>query len=749
MLIQGSILQNRYRTLYQIGGGGMGVVYLAEDIRLAGRRCAIKEMSPAQLAPQDRNWVINAFRQEAQMLANLKHPGLTAVTDFFPEAGNWYLVMDYVEGETLEKRLERTRRGRPPLDEALNITRQLCNVLEYLHRQSPPVVFRDLKPGNVMITPQGEVRLIDFGIARFFKPGQTRDTVNLGTPGYAAPEQYGGLGQSDPRTDVYSLGALLHQMVTGYDPVTATTPFPLPSPGSLMRGLPTHVEEGISRATRMQPDLRYRSVEELRQALFPHTWVLPPQQRYAPPAVPPRIPGPPSPPSHIFIPLSCTLAEAAERVSQEHRQGLVGNILHQILEGDPIEGHSVVLVGYPGIGMTTIIKQLKRDIIREQKGRAIVAHVGLSGGSHPVDPAEILRELKRGRGILRFRLRKAVSKAYQQCDNREPSSARETSRRFKAGLPIQFTISLPLLGTLTLGEPIEYESVITEKSLPPETTESSRVSGQQEALRALRDLADYLTEKGVRVTLVLDKVQDLAVLEPLRPLIATPGICTLITANRHDFEQWQPDNLIQNVCYVPCLWNIAQEVCDHILRDCPERDSREVWALAKYLEFYGRGIPQKTIKMLEQFYVPPQRKIHGRLRNAQPLLNLPQDRLHEIMSIARVQAVLDWDRIFQDRDGRSMLTVWSPEEFDQAKMEVYAIVGWVLDKARREEHFSTRTLQDKASSSGLPLSTAGIKLVVRNLAEILKGAGARTTTRGFDATGLLYPDLAREERHAV
>ena len=277
MLNQGTLLQSRYRILRQIGGGGMGVVYLAEDTRLAGHHCALKEMSPAQLAPKDRNWAINAFRQEAQMLANLKHPGLTAVTDFFPEAGNWYLVMDYVEGETLEKRLERTRRGRPPLDEALNITRQLCNVLEYLHRQSPPVVFRDLKPGNVMITPQGEVRLIDFGIARFFKPGQTRDTVNLGTPGYAAPEQYGGLGQSDPRTDVYSLGALLHQMVTGYDPVTATTPFPLPSPGSLMRGLPTHVEEVISRATRMQPDLRYRSVEELRQALFPHTWVLPQQ----------------------------------------------------------------------------------------------------------------------------------------------------------------------------------------------------------------------------------------------------------------------------------------------------------------------------------------------------------------------------------------------------------------------------------------------------------------------------------------
>ncbi|MEA3308853.1 MAG: protein kinase [Chloroflexota bacterium] len=277
MLTPNTLLQNRYRVLHRIGGGGMGVVYLAADTRLAGRNCAIKEMSPAQLAPQDRNWAINAFRQEAQILARLSHPGLTSVTDFFPANGNWYLLMDYVEGETLEERLKRARGGRLPLEEALGIVRQLCNVLEYLHGQSPPVVFRDLKPGNVMLTPQGEVKLIDFGVARFFKPGRTRDTVNLGTPGYAAPEQFGGQGQSAPRTDIYSLGVLLHQMATGYDPTTADTPFPLPSPGSLARGLPQHVEEAISRAIRLQPDLRFQSVQELQRVLFPPTWVLPPQ----------------------------------------------------------------------------------------------------------------------------------------------------------------------------------------------------------------------------------------------------------------------------------------------------------------------------------------------------------------------------------------------------------------------------------------------------------------------------------------
>ena len=277
MLNIGTLLQQRYRILRKIGGGGMGTVYLAEDNRLPGRRCAIKEMSPAQLAPGDRNWSIEAFRQEAQMLANLDHPGLTRVTDFFAEGGCWYLTMDYIEGETLEARLARARNGRLSVDEALRIMRQLFEVLTYLHNREPQVIFRDLKPANIMLTDGNEVKLIDFGIARFFKPGQTQDTVQLGTPGYAAPEQYGGLGQSDPRTDIYSLGAVLHQMVTGYDPTTAASPFPLPDPRSVMPNLPPHIADVIVRATQMRPALRYGTIGEMRQALFPPTYPLPSQ----------------------------------------------------------------------------------------------------------------------------------------------------------------------------------------------------------------------------------------------------------------------------------------------------------------------------------------------------------------------------------------------------------------------------------------------------------------------------------------
>jgi len=292
-MIQSRTLQDRYRVLHQLGGGGMGIVYLAEDTRLAGRRCAIKELSPASLPAAERDWSIQAFQQEAGMLANLHHPGLTAVTDFFAEGSNWYLVMDFVEGETLEARLARSPGGRLPLNEALGIAHQLCEVLDYLHRQNPPVVFRDLKPGNIMLNTQGQVKLIDFGIARHFKPGKSGDTVNMGTPGYAAPEQYGGIGQSGPQADVYSLGVVLLQMTSGYNPVMARTPFPLPAPGSIMQGLPPHVEQAIICATQLQPQYRFPTVKDFQRALQGggtpnpnHTTTMPPVGGYPYPPQP-------------------------------------------------------------------------------------------------------------------------------------------------------------------------------------------------------------------------------------------------------------------------------------------------------------------------------------------------------------------------------------------------------------------------------------------------------------------------------
>jgi serine/threonine-protein kinase len=258
------LLQNRYRVLDLIGGGGMGFVYLAEDLHLGGQPCAIKVLPPDQLPVPDRAWAVTQFQHEARLLAGLNHHGIVQVRDHFFENGDWYLVMDYVPGQSLAAWLGQLPQGLP-VPVVLNYAAQLCAVLEYLHGHNPPVIFRDLKPGNIMISQAGEVKLIDFGIARFFKPGRSHNTINLGTPGYASPE-HSGSGQTDLRSDIYSLGVLLHQLLTGYDP--ALTPFNLPSARQLNQAVSAEVDAVIRRATQLRPDQRFQSVPELRAALF-------------------------------------------------------------------------------------------------------------------------------------------------------------------------------------------------------------------------------------------------------------------------------------------------------------------------------------------------------------------------------------------------------------------------------------------------------------------------------------------------
>jgi serine/threonine-protein kinase len=259
-----TILADRYNIVKKLGQGGMGAVYLADDLRLPGKKWAIKEMSDAALIdPVERRQAIEGFQQEARMLAQLDHLNLPKVVDYFSDFGNQYLVMEFVNGETLEKRLE-SARGPLPESEVLHYTEQLCDVLNYLHAQKPPIIFRDLKPGNIMIRPDGRIKLIDFGIARHFKPGKSTDTQAMGTPGYAAPEQYG-KGQSDARSDVYALGVTIHHMLTGHDP--SSTPFHLPSLRQLNPRVSGPLEQVVNRSIEIDPALRWSSVEDLRRAV--------------------------------------------------------------------------------------------------------------------------------------------------------------------------------------------------------------------------------------------------------------------------------------------------------------------------------------------------------------------------------------------------------------------------------------------------------------------------------------------------
>lgn len=217
LLTADHLLKQRYRILTQIGAGGFGAVYKAADTQFGTRLVAIKEMSQRSLTPQEVAEATAAFKREALLLADLRHPNLPRIYDHFTDGGRWYLVMDFIEGQTLEEYLKSQLQGCLPPEEVLDIGTQLCNVLGYLHTRQPAIIFRDLKPANIMRTPDQHLYLIDFGIARHFKPGQVKDTMPLGSPGYAAPEQYGKL-QTTPRADIYSLGVTLHQLLTGDDP---------------------------------------------------------------------------------------------------------------------------------------------------------------------------------------------------------------------------------------------------------------------------------------------------------------------------------------------------------------------------------------------------------------------------------------------------------------------------------------------------------------------------------------------------
>ena len=258
------LLSGRYQLESRIGQGGMGAVYKASDTRFNNRSIAVKEMSRAGLSPANVQEAEAAFEREAQILAELLHPNLPRIYEHFTEGERSYLAMDFIEGQTLEDYLEKAQ-GRPlPLDQVLEWGKQLCDVLDYLHTRQPPVVFRDLKPSNVMISASGHIFLIDFGIARIFKPGQSHDTVALGSPGFAAPEQYG-KAQSSPRSDIYSLGALLHNLLTGVDP--SEQPFFFRPASQLNSAVSATLEQLLQQMLEMQVEKRPASVQDVLKVL--------------------------------------------------------------------------------------------------------------------------------------------------------------------------------------------------------------------------------------------------------------------------------------------------------------------------------------------------------------------------------------------------------------------------------------------------------------------------------------------------
>jgi hypothetical protein len=262
----GTVVKNRYRIVRLVGGGGMAWVYQVEELPPgSGKLWALKELRPQTEDRTEQAVAHDLFEQEAKLLRALDQVNIPRIADFFEQNGRACLVMEFVWGESLEKRLNAT--NAPLLEtDVLKWAIQLCDALTYLHTRQPPIIFRDMKPSNVMVTNSGLVKLIDFGIARTYKVGKKRDTVAMGSENYAAPEQWGE-GQTDARSDIYALGATMYHLLANMAPTPAFLPSePLPLAnynGALSKQTIAIVEKAMDR----DREDRFQSALDMRRAL--------------------------------------------------------------------------------------------------------------------------------------------------------------------------------------------------------------------------------------------------------------------------------------------------------------------------------------------------------------------------------------------------------------------------------------------------------------------------------------------------
>jgi serine/threonine-protein kinase len=264
-------LLDRYMIVKRVGGGGMGSVYMARDKRLADRPCAVKEMIELFADDNQKSKAVDDFKREAEVLAQLEHPSIPTIYDYFIESGRYYLVMKWIGGGDLAEQM-RTFGGRVEERVVTKWAIQICDVLNYIHSQVPPIIYRDLKPANLMLDDKtGRVMLVDFGIARTVRPTEKGVTA-IGTMGYAPPELFS--GKVEPRSDIYSLGATMFHMMTGTDP--QDNPLLIfdftknPRPAQLNSAISAEMEHILIKAVAHKPEDRPASAVELKRMLEEH-----------------------------------------------------------------------------------------------------------------------------------------------------------------------------------------------------------------------------------------------------------------------------------------------------------------------------------------------------------------------------------------------------------------------------------------------------------------------------------------------
>jgi len=259
-----TVIKERYRILKLLGKGAMGQVYHARDLN-EHRTVVIKEFDLQEMAGLKEDDAKDLFLKELEFLKKFNHPGLPEFYEYFSLDSGQYIVMEFIDGKTLEEIIDSSKN---PVnkEKAVKWAIELADILDYLHNSfHKPVVYRDLKPANIIITYANKARLIDFGISRYYDPDKHTDTLRLGSPGYAAPEQYKGRGQTGPQADIFSLGVILFQLLTGYDPTER--PFKFPVLKELNPGVSDELSKIVEKAINLKPLNRYISARDFKDTL--------------------------------------------------------------------------------------------------------------------------------------------------------------------------------------------------------------------------------------------------------------------------------------------------------------------------------------------------------------------------------------------------------------------------------------------------------------------------------------------------
>jgi len=729
-----SVIADRYLITQKLSQGGMGAIYKVFDTRFEHRELVIKEMSEAWLEPSERAMASVAFIQEANFLAKLNHPNIPAVFDFFSANERSYLVMELVQGETLYEVLSR-RQGQPfPEPWVRSIARQLCDVLTYLHTLSPPIIFRDLKPDNIMLQPDGQIKLIDFGIARLFKGTKSRDTVALGTPGYAAPEQYG-TGQTDIRSDVYSLGATLLQLATGFDP--SSSPFNFPPARSLNPNLTINFEQVIQRATQTKPSNRFQTVEQLCAALSSSQPSPPPAGRdfgvtqwlrekfgsksneeseeeavkldLHPVDLRPKKP------LHI----------AVKKVLEQERHGL---IQYLAAEFNKAEGTIIPLTGFKGVGTSYVANQARSYVLSSQERNLdIVVEINFSSENSDEMLETLLRRLRLERGSLKRRLRKAINEAYAIHIDQTKTTPKVQNSRFrfrsppgKSGIRVDLPFVVSFGDKFKIGGPIGVERY-DEPTLPEEKDDETQPlspQDQRELSETLRNLVDILLDEKIKVGFIFDKITDPSALDSLYQILGNRGISTIVVLDVEHYYAWQKDNhrLAQyDEFYVPCIWGAGEKLCQHLFGTVDETIRPTKIMFSKYIEFMGQGRAKDFIRQIHQYYTPPEKG-----------LGFWHDPGRLVIEDRHLEAIATYGRLFTAIE--EDIDVLNPamydnhlHRYDVARLHMYKKVGWMIDRVKEGSGFSRPEFENTEEIPEIfrPLC----KQVTHNLLDHLSSSG--------------------------